>query len=226
VSTRERPIDRGTARGRRSVVEVGQEIRLARRDRALSLAAVGRATGQSHSTVSRIERGLAPNVTLVQLSRLSAVVGLELSVRCFPGGLPIRDAPQAALLARFKARLHKSIRWAAEVPLPRPGDQRAWDAMVIGSGWRFGVEAETAPRDGQALARRLELKRRDGEVDGVILVLPNTRRARTFLREFVMTVADNFPVASTRALELLGAGLSPGASAIVLVDRSPARCTG
>jgi hypothetical protein len=89
--------------------------------------------------------------------------------------------------------------------------------MVTGSGWRFGVEAETAPRDGQALSRRLELKRRDGEVDGVILVLPNTRRARTFLREFVTTVADNFPVASARALELLGAGLSPGSSAIVLV---------
>jgi transcriptional regulator with XRE-family HTH domain len=207
-------------------LDVGHEVRLARLDRALSLAAVGRATGQSHSTVSRIERGLAPNVTLIQLSRLSAVVGLELSVRCFPGGLPIRDAPQAALLARFKARLHKSIRWAAEVPLPQPGDQRAWDAMVMGSGWRFGVEAETAPRDGQALARRLELKRRDGEVDGVILILPNRRRARTFLREFVTTVADNFPVASARALELLGAGLSPGASAIVLVDRDPAWCTG
>jgi hypothetical protein len=97
---------------------------------------------------------------------------------------------------------------------------------VIGSGWRFGVEAETAPRDGQALSRRLELKRRDGEVDGVILVLPNTRRARTFLREFVTTVADNIPVASARALELLGAGLSPGASAIVLPLTAAMQCTG
>jgi hypothetical protein len=51
----------------------------------------------------------------------------------------------------------------------------------------------------------------------VILVLPNTRRTRLFLREFVMTVADNFPVAGERALELLGAGVSPGASAIVVV---------
>jgi len=133
---------------------------------------------------------------------LCAVVGLELSVRCFPGGQPIRDVAQAALLARFRGRLHNSVRWAAEVPLPRPGDQRAWDALVTGSGWRFGVEAETAPRDGQALARRLELKRRDGQVDGVILVLPNTRRTRTFLREFVSTAAESFPVSGERALEL------------------------
>jgi transcriptional regulator with XRE-family HTH domain len=217
MASRERPIDRGTIRGRRSIVDVAHEIRSARLDRALSLRAVGRATGQSHSTVSRIERGLAPHVTLLQLSRLSAVVGLELSVRCFPGGQPIRDAAQVALLARFKGRLHSSITWAAEVPLPRPGDPRAWDALLTGTGWRFGVEAETAPRDGQALARRLELKRRDGEVDGVILALPNTRRTRLFLREFAMTVADNFPVAGERALELLGAGVSPGASAVVVV---------
>ncbi len=146
MASRERPIGRGTTRGRRCIVEVAHEIRAARLDRAPSLSAVGRATGQSHSTVSRIERGLATHVTLLQLSRLTAVVGLELSVRCFPGGQPIRDFAQAALLARFRGRLHRSIRWAAEVPLPRPGDQRAWDALVTGGGWRFGVEAETAGR--------------------------------------------------------------------------------
>jgi len=122
-----------------------------------------------------------------------------------------------ALLARFRSRLHRTLGWGLEVPLPRPGDQRAWDALVTGPGWRLGVEAETAPRDGQALARRLELKRRDGDVQGVILAVPNTRRTRIFLRETGTLIADNFPVTGERALELLGAGVSPGGSAIVVV---------
>ncbi|HYU50463.1 MAG TPA: helix-turn-helix domain-containing protein [Candidatus Limnocylindria bacterium] len=217
MSTRERPIDRGTARGRRSVVDVGREVRDARLDRGLTLEEVGRATRSSASAVSRLERGQAPAVSLLKLSHLCAVVGLDLSVRTYPGGQPIRDAAQVALLMRFRARLHHSIRWAAEVPLPRQGDQRAWDGLVSGSGWRFGIEAESAPRDAQGLARRLELKRRDGDVDGVILVLPNTRRTRHFLQETGVLLASAHPVNGVRALELLGAGVSPGGSAIVVI---------
>lgn len=217
VSTRERPIDRGTARGRRSDIDIGREARSARLDRGLTLEEVGRATTLSASAVSRVERGLAPAVSLLQLSRLCAVVGLDLSVRAYPGGQPIRDAAQLALLTRFRARLHSSIRWGTEVPLPRPGDQRAWDGLASGPGWRFGIEAESAPRDVQALARRLELKRRDGEVDGVILVLPNTRRTRIFLQEAGVLLAGSHPVDGARALELLGAGVSPGGSAIVVI---------
>lgn len=77
------------------------------------------------------------------------------------------------------------------------------------------VECELNPIDGQALLRRLTLKQRDGMVDGVILLLPDTRQARLFRREFAQLLAEQFPVGSAEALRRLAAGLDPGGSAIV-----------
>jgi hypothetical protein len=54
-------------------------------------------------------------------------------------------------------------------------------------------------------------------VDGVILVLPNTRRTRIFLQEAGVLLAGSHAVDGVRALELLGAGVSPGGSAIVVI---------
>jgi hypothetical protein len=127
-----------------------------------------------------MERGRVPNVSLLLLNRTAAVVGLDLSARLFPGGSPVRDAVHGGLLEELHGRCHSSLGWRTEVPLPTPGDQRAWDALIRGPDWREGVEAEMGPRDGQALARRLMLKQRDGSVAGVILLLPKTRRIRTF----------------------------------------------
>jgi transcriptional regulator with XRE-family HTH domain len=219
VATKERPADRGTERGRRLVMELGREIRQARQDRGLSLADVGRAAGCSLSTVSRIERALDPGVSIVEVARLLAVVGLDLRARAYPGGQPVRDAVHAGLLERFRVRLHRSLGWAVEVPLPAPGDPRAWDGFVQGPGWRYGAEAETAPSDGQALGRRLQLKLRDGGVDGVLLIVPRTRRVRDFLKVAGSGFLDLFPVPGDRALELLAAGADPGGSAIIILPR-------
>jgi hypothetical protein len=214
---RERPFDRGTRRGREFVLQVGRELRSARVDRALTLVEVGAAPSISAAECSRIERGLAPSVRLVTLSQYSAIVGLDLSVRTFAGGEPIRDAGQAPLAARFQGLLHRTLAWRSEVPLPRLGDARAWDGMITGSNWRYGVELESAPHDGQALARRIELKQRDGMVDGVILVLPRTRRTREFVAAAAPVLGPNFPVPGPRALELLRAGVCPGGNAIVVI---------
>jgi transcriptional regulator with XRE-family HTH domain len=219
VATKQRPVDLGTERARLIVNELGTEVRQGRIDRGLTLEAVGRAVGLSASEVSRIERGKAPSVTVVQFARLLAVVGMELAARAFVGSQqPIRDAAQVRLLGRFRDRLHRSVRWATEVPLPRPGDQRAWDAMIsVSSAWRYGVEAETGPRDSQALARRLNAKQRDGDVDGVIVVLPTSRRSREFLDAAGEMLRPSFPIDGRRALELLAAGIDPGGSAIVMI---------
>jgi transcriptional regulator with XRE-family HTH domain len=223
MPTRERPVDRGTARGRRIISESGIELRAARIDRGLTLADAAKATRMSVSKVSRIERGLAGSLTVMDLARLYAVVGLEISVRAFPGGPPVRDIAQTTLLGRFRDRLHRSISWSIEVPLPLSGDRRAWDAVVTGGGplasatWRFGIEAETAPHDVQALARRLSLKARDGAVDGVILVLPATRRTRDFLRHAGSVLSADFPVPGARALEALVTGMAPPGNAIVVI---------
>ena len=159
------------------------------------------------------------HVDVMLVARMCAVVGLDLSVKAYPGGEPIRDAGHLGLLRDFRACLHPSITWATEVPLPAPGDQRAWYGFIRGTGWRYVVEAETAPRDAQAMLRRLAQKQRDGDVDGVILVVRDTSQVAAFLREIRGLVASTFPVEGARALELLRVGADPGGSAIVVLPR-------
>jgi transcriptional regulator with XRE-family HTH domain len=170
-------MDRAADRAEEHLRAIGRELRAARIDRGLSTRAVADAMGCSHSKVVRIDRAESPDVTLLSLNQYGAAVGIDVSVRAFAGGAPIRDAGHAKLLLRFRDHLHASIGWATEVPLPAAGDQRAWDAMTRGRTWRYGVEVETGPRDAQALGRRLELKRRDGEVDGSCSSSPRPRRA-------------------------------------------------
>ena len=79
----------------------------------------------------------------------------------------------------------------------------------------MGVEAETRPRDIQALERRLALKMRDGGMGSVILLLAATRNNRLLLRTHGDALAERFPVPGPRALELLRAGILPGGSAII-----------
>lgn len=213
----ERLIDRANQRADTAIRAAGREIRIARQDRNLSLDKVGATVGLSASAASRIERGLTPEVSILRMAQLAEVVGLELSVRLFAGGSPIRDDAHAALLGRCRDKMHPSLRWSIEVPLPSPGDDRAWDAMVSGPGWRYGVEAETAPRDVQALSRRLALKLRDGGVDAILLVLPRTRRAREFLAASRAMLDAAFPVPGATALARLKDGLDPGGGSIILL---------
>jgi transcriptional regulator with XRE-family HTH domain len=147
VATHERRYDRGTERGRELITGLGRELRNARLDRGLSLRVAAGEARLSAPTLSRIERGRAVSVSFVTVARLMATVGLELSARAYPGGHPLRDAGHVELLAALRGELHRTVRWATEVPLPTPGDLRAWDAMVTGHGWMYGVEAETGPRD-------------------------------------------------------------------------------
>ena len=224
MTVRERRSDVGGAHGRQIVAATCSELAAARRDAALSQAVVSGLVGISPSQYSRIERGLSPNVPVPTLARIAAVLGLRLSMRLFPVGDPLRDAAQLKLLERLRIRLHPSLRWSTEVPLPRPGDPRAWDGLIRGflapagsERVRGAVEAETGPRDVQALERKLALKQRDGDVDWLILLLADTRRNRAFLAGAGAGLRSRFPLDGTRALELLGAGVDPGQNALVLL---------
>lgn len=171
----------------------------------------------SHTKVGRIERAEYPAITLPELTALLAVVGLRLSGRVYPHGSPQRDRAHILLLGRLRTELHPSFEWRTEVPLPNPGDLRAWDCMVRGAGVRIGIEAETLPRDGQELKRRLMLKRRDGGVDHLILLLADTRTNRAFLREWASSQEVDFPVPGRSALPALREGRDPGGSAVILL---------
>lgn len=178
---------------------------------------MARAVGISDAQYSRIERGRAGGLSIQQASQLLATVGLELSVRAYPSGEPLRDVAHAALLSRFRSVLHRSLRFRTEVPFPSPADRRAWDGVVSGGSWTVGIEAETRPRDRQALERRLALKVRDGGADHLVLLLLNSQYNRDFVRAHHDVLIERFPLTGRRAVELLAAGVDPGASSVVLL---------
>jgi transcriptional regulator with XRE-family HTH domain len=217
VGTRERRVDAGAARGRALTATVLAELRSARLDRGLGGADIARSIGISQSQYSRIERGLTDGLTIQQAAVLLSAVGLDLSVRCYPGGQPLRDAASIALMGRFMAEIHRSLRVLTEVPFPESGDRRAWDIVVVGRGWRHGAEAETRPRDRQALERRLALKLRDGDVSSMSLVLLDSRHNRDFVRSNAAAFEERFPIPGRRALEALRAGVDPGGNSIILL---------
>lgn len=195
----------------------GREIRLARIGVGLSMRAVAPAAGVSRTTVWRIERGKATEVPLSSLSRVAAAVGLEASLRLFPAGDPIRDAAHVELLGRLRARINTDLRWRTEVPLPIVGDRRAWDATIAGLGFVIGVEAETRIRDLQAVSRRVNVKRRDGELDHVILLISDTRANRIALRLGEADLREAFPVSQRACLRALREGRDPGGSSIIVL---------
>ena len=181
------------------------------------MRAVAAAVGVAPATIWRFENARIPGVSVLLVARILAVVGLDLWARAYPGPDVLRDQSQVDLLQWFRNRLHSSLGWSGEVPFPNPGDQRRWDGIVRGLDWRYGVEAETGPQDAQALAGRLQLKLRDGGVDGILLVLPDTRRVRTFLAAAESLLAPLFPVPGKVALERLLAGADPGGNAIIVL---------
>jgi transcriptional regulator with XRE-family HTH domain len=196
------------------MIELGAQLRHGRGGASLTLRDLGAAVGLSGAWISRIERGLASDVGIVQLSALMAVVGLDLSERAYPFGSPLRDAAHLALLERLRSRT-RGFRWETEVPVDRPGDLRAWDAMLRGAGVRIAVEAETRPRDVQTLDRRIQLKVRDSLVERVILLVAATRSNRTVLRELRAALAATYPVPAAAALAALAAGRDPGGNSII-----------
>jgi hypothetical protein len=102
-----------------------------------------------------------------------------------------------------------------EVPLPIPGDRRAWDAVIRGTGWHLPAEAETRPRDMQALDRRIALKLRDAGFEDVLLVLLDSAANRRLVRSGALP--SRFVVQGRSALARLAEGRDPGGSALILL---------
>lgn len=169
----------------------------------------------SRSMVARIERGQRP-ATVVELSAIGAAVGQDVRMHAYIAGDPIRDAGQQRLLGRLRAHLHPSILMSTEVPLPIEGDRRAWDAMLRTPAWRRPLEAETVIEDVQAVERKLQLKIRDGGIDGVILVISNTRRNRRAIAG-APGAFQGFDRDARRVLAALRAGRDPGGSALLFL---------
>lgn len=216
MATRERRNDRADRLADEALISLGRQLRIARLGSGLSQRTVEAATGVSHSEISRVERGRSRNVPLRSLVMIATSLGLVVPMRLYPEGDAIRDAGHARLLERLKARISPSLRWHTEVPLPTPGDRRSWDAVTGADDWRAGVEAETVIDDSQALERRLSLKRRDGGVDHVILLIADTPRNRRALAAAPAAFSD-LPLDTRQIMTALAAGRDPGGSGIVIL---------
>jgi transcriptional regulator with XRE-family HTH domain len=216
VATRSGPVARAARRIDEDLHRARLEIGTARLATGLSFDSIGAACHVAGSTAARTISGATESPDLRLLAEMAAAVGLELRLRAYAAGDPIRDAGQQRLLRRLRSQIAADLHWRTEVPLPVEGDKRAWDALIHGDGWRIAVEAETALDDLQAVERRLALKQRDGAIEHVILLVSDTRRNRRALA----AAPSAFSGLSRDSRALLGPlrrGMAPGRSGIVVL---------
>jgi transcriptional regulator with XRE-family HTH domain len=208
---------RGKRRGETLYRMIGVEIRTARTAAGLTLREVGDAVDLSAGELSRIERGLAPWLTISMASTICAVVGLDLWARCYAAGDPIRDAGQVKVEQRIRAIVHKSLPIRAEVPLPLARDPRAWDLVIGEPPAAVAVEVETRVTDVQALLRRLSIKRRDGGVGHLILAIDDRRANRSVMRGVRELIRADYPLDGQAIERDLRAGRVPPTGGIWFV---------
>jgi hypothetical protein len=178
---------------------------------------VGQRIGRAASHVSRVEHGLIAGLTMSQLYRHAACVGLKPWLNLYPAVSRPLDHAQLSLLAAFRARLHPGWRVDLEVPMPIAGDLRAADALISMPGLRVLVEVITRLADFQAQLRAARRKVRDLNADRLILVVAATSTNRHAIRDTAAAVHDAFPIGTRAALQRLGAGEDPGGDALVLL---------
>ena len=147
----------------------------------------------SRNHYAQLEGARLSAVDLQELDCIALALGLDLSIRLYPGGRPIRDAGHAARLLGFVRQARPPLHYRVEAPLPAKGDRferRAWDAMLFGDGQRTAIELEMRMRDVQAMRRRHALKQRDDPCEQFMLLIADTRHNRRVLAEFAELFDD------------------------------------
>lgn len=207
-----RAYDAGSRLGTRFRRDIGEEFRERRLELGHSQKHVAGAARMSRMRLGQIERGVAASLTVDELCRLSAVLGLSPSIRVYPGGGAVRDAGHARRLGAFVALAAEPLRSRVEVGLPRTPDhteQRAWDAVLVGGGERTAIELEMRIRDAQAMRRRIDLKRRDDPHEHFLLLVADTRHNRRVLTEFRELFVDLPTLRLLTVRKAVEAGMHP-----------------
>ena len=101
--------------------------------------------------------------------------------------------------------------------IPIRGDLRALDARTSLEGTTIGFEAETRLSDAQALERKVVLKKRDANLDRMILVVADTRANREFLNLHREALRGAFPLDSRAILAALSRGEAPAGDGILIL---------
>jgi len=193
-----------------------EEIRAERIAANVSQRAIASVLGWSQADFWRFETHVK-RPSLVDVSIVASMLGLEISAGLHPVGEPLRDKGHQALIGRFRAQLAAAFKVLAEVPLPTPGDRRAWDLLLRLPAQLIGVEAETRIRDMQRLVRHVHQRERDGAVDHIILLLAATRANRELVDELRTALGPAYATSSRAILGALRAGQPVPGSGVVLI---------
>ncbi len=216
MATRNDRVDEAARAARRRLRGVSSDIRAARRAAGLSQAQVARAVGRSRQLIGHVEAGRIEDPGTILLGRVAATVGLDLSLRAFPGGSPLRDAGQLGVLRRLAEAIPRAWTMRTEVPVGA-GDRRAFDAVLSRGADRVAVECITRLTDAQAQVRAILLKADASMIRPVILVLSDTRWNRTAVRYAAPTLRPAFPLGRRAVLAALRAGRAPLANGALLI---------
>ncbi|MGZ6256335.1 MAG: helix-turn-helix domain-containing protein, partial [Candidatus Limnocylindria bacterium] len=115
------------------VQRMGRELLLARTTSGLPRSRAAKHAGIAPSTLDRLESG-DPHVGLETLARACRAVGLDLSVRVFPGRPPsLRDTGQLAIAEHLRSQAHPSWHTALELLVDEASTPRAIDLALFGA---------------------------------------------------------------------------------------------
>lgn len=212
-----RPVEEASRRAQRQLDDVLRDLVTARHNAGLSQATVARAIGVSRPLVAGWERNaIVPR--LEQLARWAAVLGLDVSLRTFPAGPPLRDAGQVRLLDRFGRLIGDAWTLIPEAPVSvDPSDRRAFDLLLRRPGRRVAVEAIGRLADHQGQLRPIRLKQQAAGDARLVVLLADSRHNRHAVRAAADMLATSFPCSPRAALASLRAGEEPRADTLLLV---------
>ncbi len=172
---------------------------------------VAQRSKSSQASVSRLEAGDA-RLSLILVSRIVGALGMDLSVRVFPGaGIGLRDSGQLALAELLRTQAHPSWRIGFEVPIGNDSRQAA-DMVLIGDSAALHLEQESRLVDFQAQLRGGQLKR-DGLQQRLrthvafVLALRDTETNRAAVRANKAVIAAALPATAPDVWRAIRSGM-------------------
>jgi hypothetical protein len=175
--------------------------------------------GWSQAQIWRLENRQV-ELSVVRLSEMASILGLELSVSLHDIGDPIRDKGHQAVGRRFDAIPSSAWRSLAEVLLPNVGDRRSWDRvlrLLAEPAQVGGVELETRIRDIQVLVRHTRERERDGGVDHILIVLSDSATNRTLIGQLRDALGDAYQTAPREIFRSLRHGAPIPGSGVIFI---------
>ena len=218
MPVRRDPVEEAARRARYQLERALDEVRRRRIVAGVSQRTLARRLRCSRQLIGAMESGHLQDIGAIQLARMGAAVGLDVPIRTYSSGSPLRDAAQLRLLERFRETIGDAWMWRTEVAVSdSPDDRRAIDVVLANATRRVGIEAVTRLTDAQDQVRSFLLKQEAAALECMVVVLSDTRHNRQAVRDAGATLRPAFPGMSRSTLRDLRAGRVPPTNGVALV---------